>query len=903
MKSYVVFFFLLISISINAQREADNWYFGNKAGINFKSPRTNILTDGEMNTPAGCSSISDRKGNLLFYTNGETVFNKNHEIMENGDGLATTIENTQTSIIIPKPGSDEHFYIFTTKTTSSTNPIVSEGIFLSEVEITNQYPLGRVLYKFQAIRDSATEKITAVHHADGKSIWVIVFGPIARIEGTPINTFTVYKIDETGLNAPIVTAQEETTSKIGAMKVSPDGKHVAVADYGNTNIDLYYFNNETGEIILREKIFTTTALFNPKSAYGLEFSQDSKILYYTADVIPLSYSSINQFLLENPFPTDPLFNPKKQLFRSSEVYFGSLQLGSNGKIYVSTYVQNENSISSSKQITIIENPEDLNPTINHLSEDLQTGASFKGLPNFIQSYLRNRIITENKCVFDTFNFEIDAYAPVTNILWDFGDGNTSSQMKPSHQYLTAGSYLVKADITINNLVNSVYKNIIVFPLPELKPNQTLEQCDISNDGVDIFDLFDIEEKITNPSLEHELYFYKTLANAQNDIDRIPNPENFENEINPQELFIRAISENGCINVSNFFIRTTYVDLGNIPPMFVCENSDDVLNNAEGLFDLKIKELEIRSMFNVARASKLRFYKNLTDALTTKNELPLNFTSTTTLIYLRIDNNSGCGGIEPINLTVNTSLNINLQDSYTICYNPNLKTPVIISADAANNRFEWRDSSETIVSINKDFFLSSIGQYSLTVYKSENGLMCSVRKDFVVVNPDIATFSQIDVNTEDERNNTITLNVNGNSNYEFSLDNTSFFGNGTSFTFTNVEAGLRTIYVRDLNNCEEPIQTKVSVIGFKKFFTPNGDGNNDFWNIKGLTATSFKSVNVYIFDRYGKIIGSITDFNSLGWDGTYNGKLLMTNNYWFKAEIIDIDDNVIKQSGNFSLIRN
>ncbi|MGY8909755.1 MAG: T9SS type B sorting domain-containing protein [Flavobacteriales bacterium] len=233
----------------------------------------------------------------------------------------------------------------------------------------------------------------------------------------------------------------------------------------------------------------------------------------------------------------------------------------------------------------------------------------------------------------------------------------------------------------------------------------------------------------------------------------------------------------------------------------------------------------------------------------------------------------------------------------------MKTPVIISADAANNRFEWRDSSETIVSINKDFFLSSIGQYSLTVYKSENGLMCSVRKDFVVVNPDIATFSQIDVNTEDERNNTITLNVNGNSNYEFSLDNTSFFGNGTSFTFTNVEAGLRTIYVRDLNNCEEPIQTKVSVIGFKKFFTPNGDGNNDFWNIKGLTATSFKSVNVYIFDRYGKIIGSITDFNSLGWDGTYNGKLLMTNNYWFKAEIIDIDDNVIKQSGNFSLIRN
>jgi gliding motility-associated-like protein len=124
-----------------------------------------------------------------------------------------------------------------------------------------------------------------------------------------------------------------------------------------------------------------------------------------------------------------------------------------------------------------------------------------------------------------------------------------------------------------------------------------------------------------------------------------------------------------------------------------------------------------------------------------------------------------------------------------------------------------------------------------------------------------------------------------------------------FTFNNVEAGLRTIYVRDINNCEEPIFTNVSVIGFKKFFTPNNDGKNDYWNISGLDETSFRSINVRIFDRYGKLIHQIINLTSLGWDGTYNNQKLIPNNYWFKAEIIDKDNNLISKTGNFSLIRN
>lgn len=890
--------FLLICININAQREADNWYFGNKAGINFKNPKTEILNDGELTTPAGCSSISDRNGNLLFYTNGRTVFNKNHEIMENGDGLATTIENTQTSIIIPKPNSEEIFYIFTTKTTSSTNPILTEGIFLSEVEISSRYPLGLVLYKFQSIRESASERITAVHHADGKSIWVIIFGPISRIEDTPINTFSVFKIDENGLNTPIVSQHEETKSKAGAMKASPNGKYIAIADNDNDNenIDLYDFNNFTGEISFKKEI-TSRVPFGCCTPYGLAFSANSEILYISANPILLQY-----FINTNPFPNDPLFSGSLIIGGAQESKLGSLQLASNGKIYVSLYDEN----NSVNKIGVINNPEKIGADTNfeNLSIDLGMGASLKGLPNFIQSYFRNRIITENKCIFDLFNFNIDAYAPISNILWDFGDGNSSSEMSPNHTYTTPGNYLVTATITINNKSRNVYKNVTAFAIPILLPNKELIECDEDFDGLSTFNLFSITNQITNPNLNEVLTFYKNLNDANDNLNPIDNPENYNNTTPNEEIFVRATNENGCFEITSFKIKANFVNLGNISDFYTCENSDDISGNQIGNFNGRAIATSIRNQLGISDRTSLKFYPNYIEAQTNRNELIGAFSSQTTTIFVKAQEaDLSCGGIQSFNVIVNSEIKVDIQDTYKICFDPSLNPPVIISADASYNRYEWRNSQGNVVSISENFTLDTLGEFSLTVFKTENGLLCSNSKRFVVENPEKAVFSAIEVNTEDETNNIVNVSINGNSTYEFSLDNVNFSGNSTMFTFNNVEAGLRTIYVRDINNCEEPISANVSVIGFKKFFTPNNDGKNDYWNISGLDETSFKSINVRIFDRYGKLIHQITNLTSLGWDGTYNNQKLIANNYWYKAEIIDRENNLISKTGNFSLIRN
>jgi hypothetical protein len=90
-----------------------NWYFGAKAGLTFSDFNFSVSTNGAMDSEQGSSTISDTNGTLLFYTNGETVWNKNHQIMQNGKGLLGDQSSTQSSVVVPIPGNDSLYYIFT----------------------------------------------------------------------------------------------------------------------------------------------------------------------------------------------------------------------------------------------------------------------------------------------------------------------------------------------------------------------------------------------------------------------------------------------------------------------------------------------------------------------------------------------------------------------------------------------------------------------------------------------------------------------------------------------------------------------------------------------------------------------------------------------------------------------
>ncbi|WP_348676974.1 T9SS type B sorting domain-containing protein, partial [Flavobacterium coralii] len=126
--------------------------------------------------------------------------------------------------------------------------------------------------------------------------------------------------------------------------------------------------------------------------------------------------------------------------------------------------------------------------------------------------------------------------------------------------------------------------------------------------------------------------------------------------------------------------------------------------------------------------------------------------------------------------------------------------------------------------------------------------------------------------------TITITTDGYGEYEYQLDYGPW---QDSNVFTNVSPGLHEVHIRDKGACAEYTITlsDVSIIDYPRFFTPNGDGYHDYWNIYGLNGQG--DALIYIFDRYGKLIKQISS-QSRGWDGTFNGSPLPADDYWFSV---------------------
>jgi gliding motility-associated-like protein len=136
--------------------------------------------------------------------------------------------------------------------------------------------------------------------------------------------------------------------------------------------------------------------------------------------------------------------------------------------------------------------------------------------------------------------------------------------------------------------------------------------------------------------------------------------------------------------------------------------------------------------------------------------------------------------------------------------------------------------------------------------------------------------------------------NSDSEYEYSLDGGPWQDSGT---FENVSAGLHEITARDKFGCGITTET-IFVIDYPLYFTPNGDGNNDTWQIEGIGSTA----KIYIFDRYGKLLKQLSPTGS-GWDGTYNGNIMPTSDYWFTVEYTEPSTNERKEfRAHFTLKR-
>ncbi|RRQ49076.1 gliding motility-associated C-terminal domain-containing protein [Maribacter algicola] len=232
---------------------------------------------------------------------------------------------------------------------------------------------------------------------------------------------------------------------------------------------------------------------------------------------------------------------------------------------------------------------------------------------------------------------------------------------------------------------------------------------------------------------------------------------------------------------------------------------------------------------------------------------------------------------------------------------------LITAPDRARGYRWifidSDGSETIVSETSQLRYEQIGDYRLELYNTLNQfgatIECPVSKNFEVVYSQPPIISNVLI-TRQNSGLTLDIRTEGTGNFEYSLDGTdSTFQN--SPVFTNVEPGERTIYVRDINGCgiaERSIEKELSPQDFPAFFTPNGDGTNDFWQYRRPQGSDEIPYEViHIFDRFGNFLAQI-DPKSAGWNGTYNGRQMPASDYWFRA--ISFTNKEIK--GHFTLKR-
>jgi outer membrane protein OmpA-like peptidoglycan-associated protein len=324
-KWLLAFSFLGIAFSSQAQKEASKWYFGEYAGVDFSVNPPVPLADGELTTEEGCVTICDADGKLLFYTDGISVWNREHQKMPNGTGLHGDPSSTQSGVVIAKPNTKDKFYLFTVDKEAQ-----AKGLTYSMVDMSLDGGMGDVVSteKNVLLRTPVTEKLTAVKHHNGKDIWVIS-------HGWQNNEFASFLVTEKGLQMQPVLCnagsphQGSTLNTQGYMKSNPDGTNIALALEADHSLELFDFDNATGAMSNPMLIQLPSGSYT----YGIEFSPNGSVLYVTA----AGTGKIYQYNLQAG--SNEAIIASQTVIGSSVggIWLGALQLAPDGKIYFPIY--------------------------------------------------------------------------------------------------------------------------------------------------------------------------------------------------------------------------------------------------------------------------------------------------------------------------------------------------------------------------------------------------------------------------------------------------------------------------------------------------------------------------------------------------------------------------------------
>jgi gliding motility-associated-like protein len=443
-------------------------------------------------------------------------------------------------------------------------------------------------------------------------------------------------------------------------------------------------------------------------------------------------------------------------------------------------------------------------------------------------------------------------------------------------------------------------DVIVNPLPEANPVATLIACELNTDGIYAFDLEVQTDLIRGAQSASEFLvtYYETSSDATQGINPLTSP--YMNTSNPQTLYVNVLNTiTRCQNTTiEFNLEVLEAAQATSPdePFALCDDNVETDNdptNDSVLFDLTTQDSFVLNGQDPTNYL-VRYFASQIDADLDQFELPSFYQNTVNpqVIFARVDNNtqiidatgtlvdsSVCYETAPLILKVNPLPYIDIDDEYVLCVDTNgteVLGPLEITTGLSNSDyiFIWRDDAGAVVETTSSYIPTEAGVYTLEVFDALLATQCAAPIEvFTVIESSPPTVTAVVTTQAFADTHIVEVTATGLGDYEYNIDQGPWQDTGI---FVGVNPGERVVNVRDLNGCGVG-QAVVFIIDYPKYFTPNGDGYHDSWNI--LSVSNQLSAKIQIFDRYGKLLKEIRP-SSDGWDGTYNGAMLPSSDYWF-----------------------
>lgn len=560
-------------------------------------------------------------------------------------------------------------------------------------------------------------------------------------------------------------------------------------------------------------------------------------------------------------------------------------------VFLNDAITNNNPIPNPTNFTNSANPQKIFIRLTNSNTGCFTTSDFN---LNITPYTANNPHNIEKCDLDndgftTFNLrdnDADLINGDPNIVITYHPTSSSATTLPDN-YTNQTAFTnetVWAKITDSSNGCYAFKSfdLIVNTIPTVTAAQ-LTQCDfqLNPDGLTSFNLNEAIGALTGNNPNYSVEFY-----AQGN----PTPLNtiYTNIQNPQNLNVKVIN-----NTTQCYTYTTLtLNVTVNPTITISLHECDADGTEDGITAFDLTETGFATGGNT-----VTYFTNSNDALLEQNEilLPTEFRNTTAnnqLLYARIENGNDCIGINIVNLIVDKLPNIEITDEDVFCLNKPT-TPVTLHAGLGTQNpslftYLWTPGGETTSTID----VLASGTYTVKVSNAAN---CFKVRTIIVKDSNLAVVENVAV-IDLSDNNTITVLVQGNEDeFLYSLDAPNGPFQDSNY-FEDVIPGIHMVYIKDKDQCGT-VPKEVSVLGIPSFFTPNGDGYNDTWRIKGMEKGFYSKSIIYIFDRFGKLLKQMSPSGE-GWNGLFNNQPVAATDYWYVMQLED--GRTIK--GHFALKR-